>query len=261
MTKLQLMGGGIRDGAKRAGTFLRSGSPLAKIIIAILVLFAFLIIMHVIKGIYNRLTSYHDSYYWLNGGKSFCPKSGKVFSGKNFHRSKNELGGAEFTIAFWMFINDWSFKYGSWKHVMHKGNKNSWPNRAPGIWLHPKENTMRIYMNTYNSVAGNYIDIENIPVHKWMHITVSVNQLSMDVYVNGNMRKSIKFSSLPKQNFGDFYVMNFRGFDGYLSRLIYYSYTIPYSEIEKLIMMGPGQLECSQSLEVPPYLSPNWWTA
>lgn len=254
-------GGALKDKTERAKVFLSSGSPMAKIILAILILLVFLIIMHIIKGIYTRMTQYRDSYYWLNGGDSFCPKSGQSFPGKYFHRSKNELGGAEFTLAFWMHINDFSFKYGAWKHVMHKGNDNSWPNRAPGIWLHPKQNSMRFYMNTYNSIAGNYIDIDNIPVHKWFHITVSVNQLSMDVYVNGNMRKSIKFSSLPKQNFGDFYVMNNRGFDGYLSRVIYYNYTIPYSEIEKLIMQGPGSIDCGKNLDVPPYLSPGFWTA
>jgi len=261
MPNFKAIGGAAKRGATKVKEFLVSGSPIAKIVIAILVLFAFLLVLHIIMGVYNRLNAYHDSYVWINGGKSFCPKSGANYPGKLFHRSKNELGGAEFTLAFWMFINDFSFKYGSWKHVIHKGNKNSWPNRAPGIWLHPKENTMRFYMNTYNSVAGNYIDIENIPVQKWFHITVSVNQLSMDVYVNGNMRKSIRFSSLPKQNYGDFYVQNFRGFDGYMTRIIYYNYTIPYSEIEKLIQMGPGRVECSRSLDVPPYLAPGWWTA
>ena len=41
-----------------------------------------------------------------------------------------------------MFIDDWSYKYGQWKHVMHKGNESSWPLRAPGMWLHPKENIL-----------------------------------------------------------------------------------------------------------------------
>ena len=61
-------------------------------------------------------------------------------------------------------------------------------------------------MNCYDSVAGNYLDVPNIPLNKWFHVTFSVNQLSMDVYFNGNLSKSHKFSSLPKQNYGDLFI-------------------------------------------------------
>ena len=55
-------------------------------------------------------------------------------------RSDNEDGGIEFMYSFWTYIDDWSYKYGQWKHVMHKGNEDSRPNRAPGVWLHPRQN-------------------------------------------------------------------------------------------------------------------------
>ena len=115
-------------------------------------------------------------------------------------------------------------------------------------------------MNTYDSIAGNYIDIPNIPIKKWFHVTLSVNQLTMDLYINGNLRKSHKFTGLPKQNYGDIWIMNNRGFDGFLSRIVYYSYAIPYSEIEYLMDLGPGNLDCGKKLDMPPYLTPGWWT-
>ena len=52
-------------------------------------------------------------------------------------RSINEQDGIEFSYSFWMFIEDWDYAKGKWKHVFHKGNSCSWPNRAPGVWLHP----------------------------------------------------------------------------------------------------------------------------
>ena len=53
------------------------------------------------------------------------------FGAKTLGRSENEYSGLEFSYSFWMYIDDWSCKYGQWKHVMHKGNTSSWPLRAP----------------------------------------------------------------------------------------------------------------------------------
>ena len=55
--------------------------------------------------------------------------------------------------------------------------------------------------------------------------------------------------------------MNNRGFDGYLSRMVYYNYSIPYSEIDSLIAMGPNVIDCGMKEDVPPYLTPGWWTS
>ena len=198
------VGNSAKDGAQKVGNWLKSGSAMAQIVLAILFICAVLIIVHAIRGAVSHVSYFKTSRVWINNGDTLCPKTPLVVPADKFRRSRNELGGSEFTYAFWMYIEDWSFKYGQWKHVMHKGNSSSWPNRSPGIWLHPKNNTMRFYMNTYNSVSGNFIDIQNIPLSKWFHVTFSVNQLTMDVYINGNLRKTYKFTSLPKQNFGNF---------------------------------------------------------
>ena len=74
-----------------------------------------------------------------------------------------------------MHINDWSYKYGQWKHIMHKGNDSSWPLRSPGIWLHPKKNSMRVYMNTFKNI-GEFVDIDDLPMGKWFDVVVGVRQ-------------------------------------------------------------------------------------
>lgn len=259
-----IVGGSIKDDVVN---FFKSGSILAQVIIAILAIIVVIIIYRCILSIVNRIIRWRQSKILLNGGNTICPKKSLVVPGEMFHKSKNELGGVEFTYTFWIFISDWSYKYGKWKHILHKGNSSSWPNRGPGIWLHPRENTMRFYMNTYDSIAGNYIDIPSIPINKWVHVVFSVNQITMDVHINGTLRKSHKFTSLPKVNFGDVFITSFRGFDGYLSKLTYYNYSIPYSEIESSLGGGPGYIKCSTDAaaaqnspnEKPPYLTPGWW--
>jgi hypothetical protein len=262
---MKLLKGGskLSETGNNVKNFLTSGSVIAQIVLAIILILLIILIYKTIINFSSRWSNFKESKIVIKNGKTLCPKTSVVLPGEMFHRSKNELGGIEFSWSFWMYIEDWSYKYGQWKHILHKGNSCSWPNRAPGIWLHPRENTMRFYMNTYDSIAGNYIDIPSIPLRKWFHVVFSINQLTMDVHINGTLRKSLKFSGLPKQNFGDVYLMAFRGFDGYMSKVTYYTYAIPYSEIESNLNAGPGKIECmsdsQKRMEGPPYLTPNWW--
>ena len=57
------------------------------------------------------------------------------------------------------------YKFGEWKHMFHKGNKTSYLNRAPGVFIHPDKNSIRIYMNTMQNILE-YVDIDNIPIQK-----------------------------------------------------------------------------------------------
>jgi hypothetical protein len=100
-----------------------------------------------------------------------------------------------FTYSMWVFIDDMSYKSGQWKHIMHKGNSTSWPNRAPGIWIHPTENKLRVYTNTYKNIAE-FVDVENIPINKWFHLAVAVRQQDLDIYMNGNLLKRKRLEGL-----------------------------------------------------------------
>ena len=42
-------------------------------------------------------------------------------------RSDNRLYGLEYSYMFWMFLDDMTYRYGEWKHVLHKGSKSGWP--------------------------------------------------------------------------------------------------------------------------------------
>ena len=177
----------------------------------------------------------------------------------NLQRSLNEQGGIEFSYSSWLFVDNYNYKLGQWKHVFHKGNESSWPNRAPGVWLHPNKNALRVYMNSYKEISE-YVDVDNIPVNKWFCVIIIVKGQNLDVYINGNLRKSLKLSGIPKQNYGDVYINSFGGYSGYLSRLRYYTYALNYSEIDAILKLGPSMVPCQDTGEKPPYLAQNWWT-
>ena len=173
-------------------------------------------------------------------------------------RSLNEQEGLEFSYVWWMYIEDFEYKKGSWKHVFHKGSNDSWPNRAPGVWLHPNDNKMRVYMNSYKKIA-NYVDIDNIPVGKWFSCGVVVTQNYLDVYINGYLKSRLALEGIPKQNFGDVYINAFGGYNGYLSRMRYYDYAIPFHTLQAHNETGPDMELPYENRQMPPYLTPYWW--
>ena len=166
--------------------------------------------------------------------------------------------GLELTYDFWMLIDSYEYKKGEWKHVFHKGNSSSYPNRAPGIWLHPDTNAMRVYMNTQDNILE-YVDVDNLPLRKWIHISLVLHDMDLDIFVNGYLKKRQKLTSVPKLNNGDFWVNMFGGFDGYLARIRYYARAISVDEIAANVRAGPGNSSCIDTGQVPPYLDDDWW--
>jgi hypothetical protein len=166
--------------------------------------------------------------------------------------------GLELTYDFWMLIDSYEYKKGEWKHVFHKGNSSSYPNRAPGVWLHPDTNAMRVYMNTQDNILE-YIDVDNLPLRKWIHVSLILHDMDLDVFINGYLKKRQKLTSIPKLNNGDFWVNMFGGFDGYLARIRYYARAISVDEIAANVRAGPGNSSCIDTGQVPPYLDDDWW--
>tara|TARA_Y100000591_G_C21838651_1_gene704225 strand:+ start:2041 stop:2859 length:819 start_codon:yes stop_codon:yes gene_type:complete len=68
--------------------------------------------------------------------------------------------GYNYGMSFFIYINDYTYNSGVWKHVLHKGNElntgypmnySQWDNltsvidvQSPGIWMHPNGTKMRI---------------------------------------------------------------------------------------------------------------------
>ena len=114
-----------------------------------------------------------------------------------------------------------------WKHVFHRDSRRR---TLKMLVYHPVKNSMRIYMNTMTSL-DEYLDIDDIPIKKWICVGIAVKQNKLDVYINGNIIKSKTFGAPVKQNYGDIYITNHGGFDGYLSRLRYFNNYITYSQL------------------------------
>ena len=183
-------------------------------------------------------------------------------------RSVNDTDGLEFTWSVWLFIDDYTYKEGKYKHVFHKGNDNigpdgiNQPNNAPGMYLDKDTNNLVLFMNTFDSTSET-ITVKDIPIHKWVNVIVRVIQHQVDVYINGTLSKRHILAGVPKQNYGDVYVSMNGGFSGYTSELRYFDTGIGTNHIQAIVDAGPNMKLIGKDMlgSLPHYLSTRWYFA
>ena len=240
-----------------------NNDTLMLVIKVVLVLILVIVLINIIKYFYIKWNIDQTSNPMLiNGTKN--AKNALVISQDPSHtnyvpiqRSVNQ-DGIEFSYALWFLVNDFNYKQGEWKHIFHKGNSSSYPNRAPGVWIHPNSNMIRIYMNTMKTLLE-YVDIDNIPLRKWVHLTIVLKNRFLLIYVNGFLKIRKELTSLPRQNYGNVWTNMYGGYEGYLAKLQYFDKAITPDLIDSLVTQGPGTGNCIDSKEVPPYLDDSWW--
>ena len=255
----------VSEATEKTKEFLSGGSLISKIVLVLLIIFALFLLLLLLRYIIERTMNYRSGTPWLVKGTKNAKKPLKIICDDLSHpesilvsRSTNEESGVEFTYSLWINVDDWQYNYGLWKHVFHKGNEDSWPDRAPGVWFHPKNNSLRVYMNTFNDVAD-HVDIGNIPLNKWFHLAIIVNSRNLDIYINGLLKKRHVLNGIPKQNYRNIYINNINTFSGFISNMRYFNYAIPFPTLEDIVNAGPSAIPAPDANETPPYLFPNWW--
>jgi hypothetical protein len=202
---------------------------------------------------------------------------------KQINVSENERTGIEFSYSFYLKVNPSTFRQEQGLiHIFHKGYSSQFPLLAPGVYLRSDTNTLRVYMNTYKT-WNNYIEVENIPLSKWVHICIVCKDNALEIYINGNLSKKLSFDGYAAyQNYQDVICFSqrrislkqtiiptlddggmnvFGSMKGMMSRLIYFNYALCYAEIQSLMSEGPSsKVESSETNDVPPYLSDTWWS-
>lgn len=201
---------------------------------------------------------------------------------KSIALSDNERTGPEFSYSFFIMVHPSAFRQEQGLlHIFHKGNPNQWPLQGPGVYMLSNTNTLKIYMNTFKT-WNNSIEIENIPISKWVHVAIICKAAHLEVFINGNLSKRMGFDGYaPYQNYGDICCFSQRritipktvpsvgenGFDvfgamkGMFSRMIYFNYALSYTEINTMMNQGPSSTYAGSKDGMPgPYLDDTWWT-
>lgn len=142
-----------------------------------------------------------------------------------------------YTYSIWIYIDDWSYRYGQEKIIFLRGSLDSI--FMPSLSLAPTDNTLQVTVTT-DEEPFEY-SVPNIPIQKWTNLIVSLNNKSMDTYINGKLVKTTILPSLPKIDpNASLYLTPRNGFSGYTSRFNYWNDYINPQEAWNVYKNGPG---------------------
>jgi hypothetical protein len=219
------------------------------------------------------------------------------------YRSINEDQGIEFTWNVWYFVESLNPSKPTYSRIFSKGSENgnlnlSIPtdclddtcrhvfNSSPGLFITQNKQQDSVFpnsispikdqnnvnlilmLNTFqasdkNKQFAESITVENMPIQKWVCVTIRVQQTTVDIYINGTMTQRKHLNNLPRQNYYDVLVGDLMsGFLGSISSLRYFNHALAYDEIQSLYGKGPNLKSLEADGLMPngvDYMSMNWY--
>jgi len=262
--------------------FLESNSLIARFSFVLIVVIIFMILLRI--GIYlvGYFSRPNENPYVVKGllpgsNSVRVTQDPKISDSVTILRSNNQKTGIEFTWCIWLNIS--MINTGTqtaYQHIFNKGDNNygtdgiAQINNGPGMYLKTSNDpTLRVVMNTVSPTTPvQTVDINNIPLKKWFHVILRMQNNLMDVYINGVVTQRVTFPYVPKQNYQDVYVCQNNGistgFSGNLSDLRYYDRALNIFQITNIVSAGPNLTTSGLSSATAnygsTYLSSMWYT-
>jgi hypothetical protein len=268
--------------------FLNSNTIIAKFAFVILVIILFIILLGLGITLIQYMTNPSSNPYIIKGlisgsDNRIVSQDPTQKTAITVLRSNNQKTGLEFTWSVWLFISDLNNSSSAYQHVFSKGTLDfdgttgiATTNNGPGLYIAPgmggtgnshNQNSIRIIMNntgpvdTFNT-EDTVIDIGNIPLKKWVHVAIRMENTIFDVYINGVIAERKVLQFIPKQNYNDILVCQHNGFAGNLSNLRYYNSALSVVQINNIVFWGPNLSanKYSGTNGGYQYLSSTWYT-
>uniref|UniRef100_A0A6C0D3M3 LamG-like jellyroll fold domain-containing protein n=1 Tax=viral metagenome TaxID=1070528 RepID=A0A6C0D3M3_9ZZZZ len=259
---------GTTAGIGASQQFLQSNTIVAKLGFLIFVVIMFLILLILGIMMLSYFTGPAKDPYIISGMVSGAnpmtiPQDPNASNSIPVLKSNNQSYGLEFTWSFWLYIDNLPDKVTGLQTIFCKGDGTV--NNGPGVYLGPdlSNGVLHIKMDTVvSNDANNTIDIKNIPLRNWVHITIRCEQTTIDAYVNGTIATRLTLSNLPKQNYNDVLIAPNTGFSGKISNLRYYSRALNIFEINAVVLSGPNTtlINTTKTSSGASYLSRNWYS-
>ena len=195
-------------------------------------------------------------------------------------RSMNEDGGLEYTWSAWFLIKDVPIAEGKYSRIFSKGGEGTkynnpsnssdgiyFPNNAPGLYIRysdeitatnpdrtdkgknvslvavvdvsgKKDSTTDMKLNLHERLIAT-----DIPMKNWVNAVIRVTNNVIDLYINGRLAQRRKTAGIPVQNYGNVFIGEDKGnnrFNGYISTIQYFNYSIGANKIKSIVDEGPN---------------------
>lgn len=271
-----------------SSSFLNSNTLIAKFAFLLFVLIAFVFLLNLGVMIIGYFTQPKGNPMLvsgtLNGASSLVvSQDPKKSDSVEILRSNNQSGGMEFTWSVWVYINDVKISEGAdYSVIFNKGNGTfysegpykgmSTVTSGPGLYLDNKASqegrvNMVVAMSTVSTTnARELMIIKDVPLQKWFHCAIRLENTTLDAYVNGTITNRIIMQDVPAQNYEEVYICSNGGFNGNISNLQYFDSALSVFQINNIVVWGRNSKASSAGSSddasgFPYYLSNLWYNA
>ena len=271
----------VNENAEASTGFLSSNTIVAKFAFIILIIIIFVLLLNLGIVLLSRINSPSSNPYLINGMISGGTQRTITQdpSDRNaipISRSNNEKTGLEFTYSTWIYLEDIGQNAGNtllYRNIFNKGD-NTYDettgialNNGPGLYLEspdmgssPEYARLKVIMDTYADNSTE-IEIDNVPIKKWVNVIIRAQNTVIDVYINGSIAQRVILDEVPKQNYYNMHVGQNGGFSGQISNLRYYQKALNIFEIKQILDEGPNLSSDVSTTGYYNYLSNLWYSA
>lgn len=204
-----------------------------KFLIVVIIVLIYFLYRYMTKD-YNRLTSLTSAKTLQKIEASELPYD-------------NNGNNVNFTYSTWFFIDDWNYKYGEKKIIFGRMADLDavTSNACPSLTLHPINNvaTIDIAISSENTQLPlmHVVEIPNIPIQRWVNLTMSTNTGVLDVYMDGKLIRTSLLPGVPMVSTNaPIYITPLGGFSGWTSNFEYWPNSIGPNEAWKIYRNGYG---------------------
>jgi hypothetical protein len=210
--------------------------------------------------------------------------------------------GGDFTLSFWIYIDDWNYKANTYKHLFSispeiynqssyspvvglltplknnlmvtgatvggrstpsPGSSSSPGSAGPDITVESNLQNLlqqKISMNMFeDTVKGSPCDVKEVPLQRWVCITIVSTGRVMDVYMDGKLSRSCMLDNVLQVPRGKLVIRlgDNGGFGGRYSSVQMWGTQLTPDVIYGIYQMGPTQTKHSIFTDIAKYLNLN----
>ena len=227
-------------------------NPLKIVIIAVVLVLLFMLVKYITSDPYT-LSSVTDA------------KTLTVYSKDDLAKNDAGVPSSNFAYSVWFYVNAWNYRYSKPKVIFGRMSSKGLESDSdvegvhgkgpcPVVTLMPMQNNITVSLSCYpgineqidaaapgasaNSIVHSCM-IANVPIQKWVHFTMSVFNRTMDLYIDGKLVKTCLLPGVANVNSGsNLFLTPAGGFDGWTSKLQYYSDSINPQDVWNIYSKG-----------------------
>jgi hypothetical protein len=168
-----------------------------------------------------------------------------TISASSLASNGSDVPSSNFAYSVWFYVNDWNYRYGEPKVIFGRMGAKSGKSTGsvkgisgldpcPAVVLGAVENNISVSLGCYPGLnqqpttkSGNTVvhtcTVANVPIQKWVNLTISVYGRTMDLYIDGKLVRTCLLPGIASvNNNANIHVTPAGGFNGWTSKLQYY---------------------------------------